>query len=113
MKDLTKITTGQVPGYRPDPDGSGAFEIPSPIDGESLCVIASVGLGWDHVSVSRRRRCPNWIEMDFVKRFFFRGDEVAMQLHVQAKDHVNVHPYCLHLWRPQNADIPLPPIEMV
>ena len=28
-------------------------------------------------------------------------------------DHVNVHNYCLHLWRPQNVDIPKPPNELV
>jgi hypothetical protein len=39
--------------------------------------------------------------MAFVKRLFFRDDETAMQLHVPASDHVNQHPYCLHLWRPQ------------
>jgi len=26
---------------------------------------------------------------------------------------VNIHPYCLHLWRPVGQDIPLPPVEFV
>jgi hypothetical protein len=90
----------------------GAFVLPSPIDGQGLRVIASSGGGWDHVSVSRTKRCPNWPEMDFVKRVFF-GDEVVMQLHVPSKDHVNYHAFCLHLWRPQSAEIPRPPAWMV
>ena len=25
------------------------------------------------------------------------------------EDYVNVHPYCLHIWRPQHQDLPKPP----
>src|SRR5215510_12883173 len=70
-------------------------------------VIASHGMNWDHVSVSTRERCPTWDEMEFIKRMFFNDDEVAMQLHVAPSDHINCHPYCLHLWRPQDKEIPL------
>jgi hypothetical protein len=91
----------------------GAFRLPSPIDGQALVVVASSGEGWDHVSVSRGNRCPNWPEMEFIKRKFFKDDETAMQLHVPPNDHLNRHPYCLHLWRPQQGDIPRPPSWMV
>lgn len=91
----------------------GLFSLPSPIDRRAMRVIASSGAGWDHVSVSRPTRCPNWTEMEFVKRTFFADDEVAMQLHVPAADHISVHPYCLHLWRPHAAAIPRPPAWMV
>lgn len=94
-------------------DTCGVFYIPSPIDNEPMTVVASSGLGWDHVSVSRRNRCPNWPEMDHIKKMFFKDDETAFQLHVPPKDHINVHNYCLHLWRPQNEVIPMPPKEMV
>lgn len=91
----------------------GAFFVPSPVDGQLLKVIASAGQGWDHVSVSRRNRCPNWTEMEAIKRLFFRADETAMQLHVPPADHINQHPNCLHLWRPQEVAIPMPPSEFV
>ncbi|CAA7621144.1 hypothetical protein [Magnetospirillum sp. UT-4] len=95
-------------------DGTcGVFIVSSPVDRAPLRVIASVGEGWDHVSVSRRNRCPNWTEMEHVKRLFFREDETAMQLHVPPADHVNLHPHCLHLWRPHNVEIPRPPADMV
>lgn len=90
----------------------GTFIVPSPIDGQQLRIIASSGAGWDHVSVSRAKRCPNWPEMEHVKRLFF-GDEVVMQLHVPSADHVNLHEFCLHLWRPQEQEIPRPPAWMV
>lgn len=78
-----------------------------------LKVIASFGEGWDHVSVSTERRCPTWEELEHVKRLFFKDDETAMQLHLPPSDHINIHPYVLHLWRPQKADIPLPPKDFV
>lgn len=94
-------------------DTCGAFTLRSSIDGGELIVIASSGEGWDHVSASRRNRCPNWPEMEQVKRTFFRDDETAMQLHVPPSDHINNHPYTLHLWRPLEREIPRPPGIMV
>ena len=78
-----------------------------------LHVIASWGQGWDHVSVSRDDRAPTWEEMEIVKHIAFWADETAMQLHVPQRDHINCHPNCLHLWRPQAVRIPRPPDWMV
>jgi hypothetical protein len=84
-----------------------------------LRVIASAGKDqpdgwrWDHVSVSLSNRTPCWEEMDFIKRLFFNPEEVVMQLHVSSAEHISMHPYCLHLWRPLDGKIPLPPAEMV
>jgi hypothetical protein len=91
----------------------GRFFLLSPIDRALMCIIAASGEGWDHVSISRKNRVPNWVEMDFVKRRFFLPEEVAFQLHVAEKDHINEHPHCLHLWRPLDREIPLPPGWMV
>lgn len=96
----------------------GVFKIP--YGSQVLVVIATDGVnndpdsrGWDHVSVSLSDRCPTWQEMCFVKELFFRDDECVMQLHPPKKDWVNDHPYCLHLWRPLNQDIPRPPSILV
>ena len=95
-------------------DTCGAFEVPSVIDRRPLHVIASAGLGWDHVSVSRQNRCPNWTEMEQIKRLFFKDDETAVQFLVPPSQHVNRHEYCLHLWRPNDGrEIPMPPAVMV
>lgn len=69
-----------------------------------LRVVASNGVGWDHVSVSLPTRCPTWEEMCWVKDKFFEPEEVVMQLHPARSQYVNNMPYCLHLWRPQNAE---------
>lgn len=80
-------------------DGSGAKEMGLP--------------EWEHVSVSLSHRVPTYAEMCFVKEMFWGDDECVMQLHVPKSDHVNNHPYCLHLWRPVNQEIPRPPAEFV
>ena len=91
---------------------SGAFFVPSRIDGQMMRVIASVGDGWDHVSVSRKTRCPTWPEMEHIRRLFL-GDVTAMQLHLSKAEHINCHPYCLHIWMPLISKIPVPPQYMV
>jgi hypothetical protein len=112
LLDAFRLDTTTVYGWSGD-ETCGAFKLPSLIDkADLLCIAASEG-GWDHVSVSRINRCPNWPEMEMVKKAFFGKDEVVMQLHVPEAEHINQHPYCLHLWRPQHADIPRPPALMV
>jgi hypothetical protein len=92
-------------------EDGGVFIIP--FRGRDLLVIASNGMGWDHVSVSLTNRCPNWEEMHFVKQQFFNDEECVMQLHPPKSEYINYHRYCLHLWRPQNEKIPLPPSILV
>ena len=93
--------------------GNGVFEVRSQHDGAPLLVVASNGGGWDHVSVSCGRRLPNYGDMVDVFKLFFKPDETAMQLHVPAAEHINCHPNCLHLWRPQLQAIPKPPRNMI
>lgn len=120
MRDLRELehyrqrgaTVAEFYGWEGDAT-CGAFTVPSVVDRQPLFVVASSDEGWDHVSVSRRTRCPNWIEMEQVKRLFFRDDETAMQLHVPPAEHVNAHAYCLHLWRPLDQEIPRPPAIFV
>ena len=93
----------------------GAFEFISPTEFRRtpLHVIASTGEGWDHVSVSLISRTPNWKELEYVRSLFFKPSETVMQLHVPKSEHVNFHEFCLHLWRPQEQDIPKPPAWMI
>lgn len=88
---------------------NGAFIIPNGKGSELFC-IASDGYGWDHVSVSviGRQRCPNWEEMSLIKSLFWEGEDTVMQLHPPESQYVNNHNFCLHLWRPQKSEIPLP-----
>lgn len=69
-----------------------------------IVVVASNGLGWDHVSASLKTRCPTWEEMNFIKDEFFDPEEVVVQIHARRSAYVNNHNFCLHLWRPQTAE---------
>ena len=111
MKDLTLRIFDNL--AQPRGRDGGAFILPSRHDEESLRIIATSGLGWDHISISRADRCPDWYEMEQVKRLFFWPHETAMQLHVPPAEHINNHPNCLHLWRPLDVEIPRPPGIMV
>ena len=77
--------------------------------GNAPFFVCSNGGGWDHVSVSFPNRCPTWDEMCKIKDIFFDEDECCVEYHPKKKDYVNLHPYCLHIWRPQAAPIPVPP----
>jgi hypothetical protein len=95
----------------------GAFIVPGPC-GRDLRIIASPGyadenIPWEHVSVSLPNRCPNWPEMCFVKGLFWDDEDTVMQLHPPKSQYVNTHNFCLHLWRPVKAQIPMPPLVAV
>ncbi len=92
---------------------NGAFRVQTRPGEPPLTIIASDQLGWEHVSVSRPDRIPTWSEMCAVKALFWSDDDCVMQLHPPKSDWVDNHPRCLHLWRPVDAEIPLPPSMMV
>lgn len=70
---------------------------------------ASDGLGWEHVSVTiDRKRTPPWEVMCYVKSLFWDEEDTVLQYHPPKSDYVNFHPYCLHLWRPTEMEIPVP-----
>lgn len=100
-------------GNSPPGADFGYFEIP--FESYVLSVIASSGVdvGWDHVSVSLRNRCPNWKEMCFIKDLFWEPEECVIQFHPPESKHVNIHPHCLHLWKSAKRDFPLPPEALI
>lgn len=91
-------------------DGNnGMFLIPGRSARDALKVIASDGMGFDHVSVSKRYELPSWDEMCKIKEIFWDDEDCVMQLHPPKSEYVNNHPYCLHLWRPNDGrKIPKP-----
>jgi hypothetical protein len=114
----------RLPGSERADKFNGAFRIPHPWEEHiNLCVICSDGGDWEHVSVTlaptelvhqeKARRTPTWEEMAWIKNLFWESHEAVMQLHPPEYDYVNCHKYCLHLWKPCNQLIPLPPAWMV
>jgi hypothetical protein len=74
----------------------------------AVFVIASDGLGWEHVSVSRKDRIPTWEEMCQVKALFWDDEDCVVQFHPPESEYVNNHVNCLHLWRPTEDVMPIP-----
>jgi len=97
----------------------GRYVLPHPtIKGYNILVIASDGAGWDHVSVTLWncqeripkpvQRCPTWVDMCHVKDIFFDESETVIQYHPPKESYVNLHEYCLHLWRKHDFEMPVP-----
>ncbi len=79
-----------------------------------LNTIASEGMDWEHVSVTRSdRKMPTWLDMCYVKERFWDDEDTIMQLHPPKSEWISNHDKCLHLWRPISSTIPLPPSIMV
>lgn len=100
-----------VTGPYASPAGAtyGCFEMPGPC-GERLTIIAEDGelTSWEHVSVSIKRRVPNWHEMCYVKHLFWAPDECVVQYHPPESEYVNNWANVLHLWRWTNGKFPMP-----
>lgn len=95
----------------------GHFMIQGPC-GDLLTIVASGAAleeakGWEHVSVSTRRRTPNWTEMSFAKNLFWDEEECVIQFHPPKSQYISNHRYCLHLWRNVDIRFPMPPSIMV
>lgn len=83
------------------------------LGGGTIRAIASDGGDWDHVSVSLANRVPSWEEMCRIKDLFWDAEDVVIQIHPKKSEYVNLAKHCLHLWRYQKADFPLPHPAMV
>lgn len=93
---------------------NGAFIVPCP-GASSMFAIVSDKAGWEHVSVSpyRAKRTPTWEEMCFIKNLFWGKEETVVQYHPAEENYVNMHEFCLHMWRPTQAIMPVPPPILV
>lgn len=81
----------------------------------SFAVIASDGMGWEHVSVSLLKSIasPTWDEMCIIKDLFWDKNDCVVQFHPPESEYVNNHPSCLHLWRKIGSEFETPPKMLV
>jgi hypothetical protein len=111
-----KIEAGRLrDGYYGSDPGAmyGAFAVMGPC-GRTLRIISSGPDAWEHVSVSLEgKNPPNWQEMSWVKEKFWEDEETVLQFHPKKSEYKNLHPNCLHLWRNEGLDHPLPDQELV
>lgn len=79
-----------------------------------ICCWSADEGGWEHVSASPKgskreqdQPCLTWAQMCEVKRFFWRDDEMVVQIHPAEADYLHGVGYdtnILHLWRPCDGD---------
>jgi hypothetical protein len=99
-------------------DSCGYFEVER-TDGDRKYTLRMISSGiqsrggWEHVSVSIEDRCPSWDDMCFVKFLFWEPEETVLQFHPAKSDYVNIHEFCLHLWRQVGTKVELPPTNLV
>ena len=120
MKDIEEIKKSSgIYIKKEGPDGFGGTVFPieykkgklkiiNDID-KALHFIFSWGYEFEHLSVSTPIKTPTWEQMCKMKDIFWNEDECCMQLHPKKEDYVNNMQYCLHIWKPINAEIPTPP----
>ena len=51
--------------------------------------------------------------MMMIKEKLFSEEDVVFQLHPREEDYINTHPYCLHLWKPNNCNMVVPPLNSI
>lgn len=98
-------------GWREDKDLCPREQGRAFIHRDGLVVMVSVavyddGRWWHHVSMSRAKRMPTYDDMTRVKKLFLGGDAWAVQVFPKASEHVNIHPYCLHLFSTTDPVLP-------
>jgi hypothetical protein len=69
--------------------------------------IEADGRLWLHTSLSRRGRIPSYEDLVYLKRHWIGDDRKAVMVLPKRSEHVNIHPYVLHLFSCMDED-PLP-----
>lgn len=110
VPEKSRLVTGRQ-GSSAAFGNNGAFLLK--VRNKELFAIASDGGGWEHVSVTSEGKCPTWEQMCIIKSIFWDEEDCVMQYHPPKSEYVNVHPHCLHLWRPTLEVMPRPPRWMI
>lgn len=98
--DIIKVIRilGKKVWGRPKPYGPNGWGITRD-DGSSIIVTVGVhdGEQWVHASIAHPETMPTYEELVLLHKAVF-GDRWAYQVFAPPSDHVNIHPYALHLW---------------
>jgi hypothetical protein len=62
------------------------------------------GHPWLHVSVSRKMQLPDYQDLCQVKKAFVGKRAKALMVFAPEDEHINDHPYCLHLFSRLDGD---------
>jgi hypothetical protein len=94
-----------------DREDGAAFEYRPTLGARKTVIMSAAveqdGKVWIHASVARPDRIPSYEELVEVKNLFIGPGRKAVQIFAPMREHVNIHPNCLHLWACFDGD-PLP-----
>lgn len=71
------------------------------VDGMSSVVVSTAsfdGVEWTHASMTGPERVPTYEELCQLHRAVWGESGYSYQIQVPADQHVNIHPYALHMW---------------
>jgi hypothetical protein len=111
---------GGIPGS----GSNGCFLLLCPVTGCTLRVIVSNGRDWqqagmpgepwEHVSISKEFGIlSTYLERKWVRETFWEDEETVIEFWPPKSKFVNINPGVLHLWRPTETVIPMPPERCV
>lgn len=63
------------------------------------------GKRWLHLSVAHPSRMPTWTEVKDMRDWFLGRERKAIHVIPPESQHVNKHPYCLHVWFCADGDL--------
>lgn len=113
MRTLEEIKAdSRIKIKKQDIDGlSGSINV----NGIACSLIFSWYGGWEHCSIMPydKKIMPSWNDMCKLKNMFWSEEEAVVQYHPRKADYVNTATNCLHLWKPTEQEMPLPPKEFV
>jgi hypothetical protein len=100
----------QPPGWRflgKLGQGARAFDHPNGLRALVSVLIEQDERRWLHVSIARADRVPDYRDLTRAKAALIGRHRKAVQVFPSEAEHVNHHPYTLHLWSCLDGD-PLP-----
>lgn len=100
IDEILKIRNLQIKAIDRDMPMLGGSYYDS-ISGKWLNFMFSIQMGWEHLSVSMPSKTPSWDQMCIMKEIFFDDEEECFEYHPKKSEYVNIHPHCLHIWRPR------------
>jgi len=101
--DIDIISVVRILGKKvwstPKPYGPNGWAIAREDTGSSIIITVGVfeGEQWIHASIAHQDHMPTYEELALLHRAVF-GDRWAYQVFAPPTDHVNIHPFALHLW---------------
>lgn len=56
------------------------------------------GKRWVHLSIIKANAIPEWNELVRVRNAVLGEEALCLHIVSRRSQHVNIHPYCMHLW---------------